>query len=113
MLKWPNPQDYREAIQHPFACFSDEELRSGSVELDGLQLPSVQCGQFAAVFKIDSGANSWAVRCFLRNFADCIERYSCLSEFLRVNPMRHFVEFQILEKGIRVNEDWFPCGLLC
>src|ERR1700678_4257906 len=80
MAKWPSPQDYREAIQNPHICFVDGELRQGKVQLDTMELPLVHCGQYAAVFKVSSGADSWAVRCFLHNFEDCKERYRRISE---------------------------------
>lgn len=54
MAKWPSPQDYREAIQNPHSCFFDGELRCGYAEPDLFELPMVHCGQYAAVFKLNT-----------------------------------------------------------
>ncbi len=108
-MRWPSPQDYREAIQTLATSVGDEELRAGEIELDPLQLPLVNSGQYAAVFKIIGGKrNAWAVRCFLHNFPDRQERYKKISQFVLKDDLEYTVDFELLDKGILVGSDWFP-----
>ena len=108
MTRWPSPQDYREAIQTPNLCFEDEELRAGEIVVDALQLPKVHCGQFAAVFQLKVSQSQWAVRCFLSNLSDRSMRYQRISEFVHGSEMENMVEFRLIERGIKVNGEWFP-----
>ena len=107
-MRWPSPQDYREAIQIQSVSIGDEELRNGELLLDALQLPLVNSGQYAAVFKILGGEKSWAVRCFLHNFPDRQERYKKISQFVLKDDLEYTVDFELLDKGILVGSDWFP-----
>lgn len=107
-MKWPSPQDYREAIQDPANCLADPELQQASLGLDLLQLPSVQSGQYASVFKLHLNGKSWAVRCFLQNFSDREERYRKISQFILNDKLEYTVGFELIEKGIRVGTHWFP-----
>lgn len=107
-MKWPSPQDYREAIQNPSTCLSDEDLRGSQLELDSLQLPVVRSGQYAAVFKLQGTKTTWAVRCFLHNFADRSERYRKISNFVLTDALEYTVAFELIEKGIRIGSEWFP-----
>ncbi|MBX9687620.1 MAG: hypothetical protein K2X27_13015 [Candidatus Obscuribacterales bacterium] len=106
-MRWPSPQDYREAIQSP-SSLADEELRSFELELDSLQLPRVQTGQYAAVFKLDSPGKSYALRCFLHDFSDRTERYRAISDFILKDDLEYTVDFHLIERGIKVGSEWFP-----
>ena len=107
-MRWPSPQDYREAIQNPSICLSDEELRRCELEIDEFQLPVVRSGQYAAVFKLSSSRRSWAVRCFLHNFEDRAERYHAISNFIIRDDLECTVGFELVDKGIKIGSDWFP-----
>lgn len=108
MPRWPSPQEYFEAIQDP-DCINDPELRSGELQLTGAhQLPLVFSGQFAIVFKIKSGSKVWAVRCFLHNFPDRTERYKRISEFILNDGLEHTVNFELIENGIKVADEFYP-----
>lgn len=107
-MRWPSPQDYREAIQALSVSISDDELRVGELELDSLQLPLVNSGQYAAVFKISGKNRAWAVRCFLHNFVDRQERYKKISQFVLRDDLEYTVDFELIDKGIMVGNDWFP-----
>lgn len=108
MAKWPSPQDYFEAIQDP-DCINDPELRAGELQLIGThQLPLVFSGQFAIVFKIKSGNRVWAARCFLHNFPDRTERYRKISEFILNDDLEHTVNFELIENGIRIADEFYP-----
>lgn len=107
-MRWPSPQDYREAIQTLSVSISDDELRAGELQLDSLQLPLVNSGQYAAVFKISGNNRAWAVRCFLHNFPDRQDRYKKISQFVLRDDLEYTVDFELIDKGIMVGSDWFP-----
>ena len=108
MAKWPSPQEYFEAIQSP-DCINDAELRSGVLELVGEhQLPLVFSGQFAIVFKIRTEQKTFAVRCFLNNFPDRTQRYKQISEFILADAIEHTVNFELIEQGIRIANEFYP-----
>lgn len=107
-MRWPGPQDYREAIQNPAVALSDEELRKAQLELDDFQLPLVRSGQYATVFKLVGQRSSFAVRCFLHNFEDRKERYRAISDFIVRDDLECTVGFELVDKGIRIGSDWYP-----
>ena len=75
-MSWPTPQDYNEAVQNPRLNFEDADLRAGTPDVTPLGLPRPITGGFASVYSIRNGSKRWAVRCFLRDFADHKERYA-------------------------------------
>ncbi|OJW23937.1 MAG: hypothetical protein BGO49_17280 [Planctomycetales bacterium 71-10] len=107
-MAWPTPQEYNEAVQSPQVCFSDPELKRGSPALTPLGLPRPISGAFASVYRIDCQGRSWAVRCFLREYADQQHRYSAISERLRGANLPCMVGFEFLARGILVGGRWHP-----
>ena len=107
-MNWPTPQDYNEAIQNPQSAFADAELRTGTPVLDALGLPRPITGQFASVYKLDCGARSWAVRCFLRNVPGQQARYEAISAHLAKTGLPYFVSFEYLSNGIHVRGQPYP-----
>ncbi len=107
-MAWPTPQDYNEAVQSPHICFMDDGLRAGRIELDTLGLPRPITGAFASVYRVTSGDEDWAVRCFLRYTADLHLRYSALSEFVVNDNLEFTAPFHYLPQGILVNGSWRP-----
>jgi serine/threonine protein kinase len=106
---WPSMTDYQEALQSPKHAFTSSQLRSGAVMENKLGLPRPICGTFASVYQLSSGSRSWAVKCFLRNTSDLHERYAKISKHLRQHlHLKYFVEFEYLEKEIRVRGELFP-----
>lgn len=105
---WPTPQDYNEALQTPSICFSDPELQTAEIALNHLGLPKVASGAFACVYKARTGANYWAVRCFITPIKDQLVRYEKTSRFVLSDDLPYTVPCQFLEKGIRINGSWFP-----
>lgn len=108
-MSWPTPQDYNEAIQAPQLCFSDPELRGGTVELTALGLPRAITGAFASVYKLQKGDKAWAVRCFLNNRKSQKSRYERISEFVLFDDLECTVDFHYLDEGIKIRGEWFPC----
>lgn len=107
-MPWPTPQDYSEAVQTPHLSFSDPALMAGQPELTRLGLPRPIAGNFASVYRIQSGARDWAVRCFLRQFSDQQERYEAISRHLTAARLPYTVGFDYLPRGIRVGGRWYP-----
>ena len=71
-------------------------------------MPVVSSGNFAAVYRITCDNRDYAVRCFTRAVHDQRERYTQLDAFLKDTLPQSFVEFEYLERGIRVTGDWYP-----
>jgi hypothetical protein len=109
-MGWPLSQDYNEAIQDPVSAFSDAELRSGELHLNALGLPLPRSGNFADVYEISCPASQtkWAVKCFTRQVPGLSERYSAVSRHLQEASLPFTVDFQFLEKGIRIRGKWYP-----
>jgi serine/threonine protein kinase len=107
-MAWPTPQDYNEALQNPRLSFEDADLQAGTPDITPLGLPRPITGGFASVYSVRSNSKRWAVRCFLRDFADHRERYAEIARHLAAARLPYMVHFQFLEKGIRVRGQWYP-----
>lgn len=105
---WPVAADYDEAIQNPHINFDDPELKSGEPEYDKYGSPAVRSGNFASVYMLHTTNRKVAVRCFLREVPDQQERYAAISKDLLGLGLPYTVNFTYLEKGIRVQGNWFP-----
>ena len=105
---WPTPQDYNEAIQNPAISFGDDDLRRATAEQDRLGLPKAIAGNFASVYKMESGGSTYAVRCFSRNVPDQNERYAAISEHLDRVSLPQAVGFKFVRDGLRVRGRWYP-----
>ncbi len=107
-MNWPPASDYQDAIQNPKTCFSDIELKAGTVAVNKIGLPRVASGNFASVYEMKTGAQRWAVRCFLRQGEDQQNRYALLSLCLSTLTIAGLVEFSYQHEGIRVRGKWHP-----
>lgn len=105
---WPTPQDYNEAIQNPRLCFADQELAASMPDTNALGLPRPISGSFASVYQMRGFGKRWAVRCFLRQFADQAERYKRISECLAAAKLPYTVPFEFIARGIKVGDAWYP-----
>ncbi|HEY9760601.1 MAG TPA: serine/threonine-protein kinase [Oculatellaceae cyanobacterium] len=111
-MTWPTPQDYNEAIQNPFSCFSDPKLKSCSPETTALGLPRAITGAFATVYQLSSAESHWAVRCFLQDSPDLPKRYRELSKFVCSDDLPYTVDVHFQEQGIKVKGQWYPILLM-
>jgi serine/threonine protein kinase len=111
-MAWPGVADFSSAIQNPGQSLADWELTQGELavyERGGRTgMPIVSSGNFAAVYRISSESRSHAVRCFTRAVNDQRDRYTNLDAYLKSTHPPAFVEFEYLEKGIRVAGVWYP-----
>jgi hypothetical protein len=106
--RWPSSQDYNQALQNPRTSFDDRELREGTAELDSMRLPKARGGNFAEVYKVQTGRAVHAVRCFRRDVPGQRERYDAISRHLMAVRVPQLVEFRYLEHGIRIQGAWYP-----
>ena len=107
-MAWPIESDYFEAVQNPHLCFGDADLRQGRPTLTPLGLPRPITGAFASVYQFTCPSGTWAVRCFLREFADQQRRYDAISRRLRAARLPCAVGFEYQPQGIRVGGRWCP-----
>ena len=107
-MRWPEPQDYNESIQHPGSNLLDTELAEGQVTLNQLGLPQAVSGNFASVYRVKCGSRYWAVKCFTRSVQDQKDRYAGISTYLDHAGLRYTVGFDYQEKGIRVQGKPYP-----
>jgi formylglycine-generating enzyme required for sulfatase activity len=107
-MSWPLPQDYNEAIQSPAARLADEELRRGQPVLNRLGLPLPRSGNFADVYEFAGPSGKWALKCFTREVPRLRERYAAISDHLRRVNLSFMVDFDYLDRGIRIHDRWYP-----
>lgn len=107
-LAWPNPHEYNEAIQNPSICFSDSELKNGHPELSPLGLPIPISGNFASVYKVNCEKKSYAIRCFLHEGEQQVERYEAISKYFLQQGFKFAVPFEFIREGIKIGAHWYP-----
>lgn len=105
---WPTPQEFNEAIQDPYLCFEDEQLKASSVSLNPLGLPRSITGAFASVYQLKNKNTAFAVRCFLEERNTLIDRYRIIEDYLKKLDIEPLIDFQFLERGIKVRGSWYP-----
>ena len=107
-MVWPAPQDYNEAVQNPRSGFGDSALQAGAAAVSVLGLPLVSSGNFASVYQFHCGSQDFAVRCFLQSVQDQYDRYEKISRYIMTDDLPYTVNFEYLQKGIRIHGQWFP-----
>ncbi|MDO8446255.1 MAG: PEGA domain-containing protein [Deltaproteobacteria bacterium] len=107
-MQYPQPDEYHQAVQNPQNCFFDTELKVSRIETNNLGLPKVRSGNFASVYKLQSGNYAFAVRCFLKHFSDISDRYREISSHLDKINSNYFVKFEYLKTGIKVGNKQLP-----
>ncbi|MCY2989729.1 MAG: SUMF1/EgtB/PvdO family nonheme iron enzyme [Planctomycetota bacterium] len=110
MMPAPQRTQYNEAIQNLRQGVSDEELRSGELAVNAFGLPLVWAGGFADVYRVHcpQSGNTWAVKCFVKETPRLRERYREIGAHLRQAHLPFTVEFQVVEPGLRVGDQWVP-----
>lgn len=107
-MTYPQSTEYHSAVQSPELCFTDPELRTGTVRSTPLGLPHALSGGFALTYTVQSGAKKFAVRCFHREVPDLQRRYEVISKRLKAINSKFFVDFEYENQGIKVNNLKFP-----
>ncbi|GAA3865925.1 hypothetical protein GCM10023084_18950 [Streptomyces lacrimifluminis] len=115
--KFPTGANYAEALQHPELCFSDPDLKHGTVQQSPVLGPKPISGNFASVFSVTAtNGQRYALKCFTRDSATLGKRYSAISTALGglggpgagglSQPWP--VGFDFLEQGVLVGREWYP-----
>lgn len=107
-VSWPSPQQFNEAIQNPRSAFRDAELQSCEAELNAIGLPKPYSGAFATVYKVSSGGNDYAVKCFTTPVSDQQSRYPAISEQLTRIDSPYFVDFEYQAEGMLIGGKPYP-----
>ncbi|MEV0294928.1 hypothetical protein [Nocardia sp. NPDC050710] len=112
-MNFPSLGEYRLAVQNPNIAFrNDNELKSGTVQLNPQKMPTVACGGFAATFQVSSGGTRWAVRCFHKKEGherQLFDRYARIDEFITANSDLDFlVPVTYNPEGILVGGGFYP-----
>ncbi len=107
-MRWPNHADYSDVIQNPEVCFELPGLQGTSAATNALGLPRALSGNFASVYEVSGGRETFAVRCFIRQVTNQKARYAGLHKYLSRLDLPFMVPFEFIARGIRVDEDWYP-----
>jgi hypothetical protein len=107
-MSYPQAIEYHEALQDPRRAFSDPLLRAGTVAQTPLGLPLALSGGFALTYRVQTGSQKFAVRCFHREVPEAQARYVCISAKLRSLHSPYFVDFDFQANGIRIGGQPFP-----
>jgi hypothetical protein len=105
---WPSHTDYQDSIQNPQICFEEPVLKTAEVTCDMLGLPKVMSGNFASVYSVTTGADRWAIRCFVRQVLGQQGRYARLCQHLCGLGLPCMVTFDYFLRGIKVRNEWYP-----
>ena len=105
---WPSLVDYNDAIQSPAVNLRDPELAEAEVATDPLGLPAVASGNFASVYRLNRGEESWAVKCFFRNIPERHDRYRKISEAVQQTNVPYLIPCDYQPEGIYIASQWFP-----
>ncbi|NEA64641.1 hypothetical protein [Streptomyces sp. SID12488] len=107
-------------MQHPELCFSDPDLKHGTVQQSPVLGPKAISGNFASVFSVTATSGQrYALKCFTRDSTTLGKRYSAISTALGglggsggsgagglSQPWP--VGFDFLEQGVLVGREWYP-----
>ena len=106
----PQSAEYNDAIQNPRLAFVDSELRNANFDGKlqfGMPLPEAS-GNFAIVYRFQSGTRRLAVKCFTRKKTDQQLRYQLIHEYLAAQKLPWTIDFTYIKEGIRVNGSLHP-----
>ena len=108
-MAYPSLADYAQAVRdYPHISILDSKLKGGAAKKGpNNQLESIS-GGFSIVFPFEVGANTFALRCWIRDIRDVETRYQEISNYLKQKNLSYFVDFEFVPKGILVNGDRWP-----
>lgn len=100
---YPGFRDYNQAVRFPEVNFDDPELRQAVCMLEDTRI-----GNNGRVYHFRCDSRDVAVKCFAAEQPNRAERYTAITEFLRGPLAQYVVECEYLQRGILVNENWYP-----
>lgn len=108
-MSWPTAQHYEHALRNPKTSLEDTTLHAGTAEKSPFGgLLSTWSGNFACVFKMNCGKDSWAIRCFTRDQQGRDHRYGAISQSLNGLNLPYMVHFAYQQKGVKVDGKSYP-----
>ncbi|MER5265382.1 hypothetical protein ABTZ99_25210 [Actinosynnema sp. NPDC002837] len=109
MIRYPTPEEYAKAVQHP-DCFVADELRGLELVVHPLYgIPMPAAGTSAVVFKAVAGGQAQALRFFTRDDVSSSERYGALHAHFTSSGLENVVALpRWVDDGIRVNGRTWP-----
>lgn len=110
-MAWPAADEFLAAVQSS-DNFAEPVLRSARPAFNALDLPIAACGNFAAVFRMESAGGRLALRCFLRDLPGREKRYDLVRHWLEQKELPWLLPFRYLARGIRVAGAWRPVVLM-
>ncbi|MFJ6673911.1 hypothetical protein ACIQMJ_22610 [Actinosynnema sp. NPDC091369] len=109
MIRYPTPDEYMKAVQHP-DCFVADELRGLELVVHPLYgIPMPAAGTSAVVFKAVADGEPQALRFFTRDDVSSGERYGALHEHFTSHGLESVVALpRWVDEGVRVNGRVWP-----
>lgn len=108
----PNKNEYQRLLQNPKVYLNIPKFKEMSIESDGFGLPRVRSGGFALTYKLNSGNQEWALRCFHKYVPDREIRYKSICDHLSRIKSKHFIEIEFFQDGLIFNENYYPVTLM-
>ncbi len=105
---WPHDVAYLDAIQTPWVCFTDQQLKAAQIYVDRRGIPLAATGRSAIVFRADVSSADVALRCFTREAQGQRLRYQALHEHLADSIPSYMVDFKYRDHEIRVAGELYP-----
>ena len=97
----------------PALSFQDPDLKTSVAAIDRLGMPFVTSGQFAYVFKMNTGnGKAQAVRCFRGGAGDREDRYQRINDHLNKVSAPYFASFEYDAQGIMVGGRRYPIQVM-
>lgn len=108
-MAWPQAQEYNEAVQNPRICFTDADLKQGTVKSNPKTgIPIAISGGFASVYQVTTPTGKWAIRCLIKEIPDSQRRYVEISRTLNALRLPYTAPFEFQHTGIRIGSKSYP-----
>jgi hypothetical protein len=105
-LSWPNPLDFKKALQAPSFAFRNPELKKCTILQDNHGQPRPWAGAFANVYQATlPNGKKRAIRVFTGAVPERRDRYQKLVEYLEKRSLDSLIQFDYDDRGIRSGGD--------
>ncbi len=105
---YPSGEEYVNAVRNINVCVIDPAFRGGHPRKKGFLIEQY-AGGYSRVFPITMGnKKTLALRGFTSDVQDAKRRYQIISSSINRLSLDYFVEFQYVERGIRIKGKEFP-----
>jgi serine/threonine protein kinase len=104
---YPSGESYVNAVRNLHVCVIDPSFKGGQPRKTGFLIEQY-AGGYSRVFPIRVGKKTLALRCFTSDVKDAKYRYQMVSTFFNQCHLDWFVDFEYVEKGIRIKGKAYP-----